>query len=188
MTAAYRTEEDNPGCSDCGQGMTWHVVGPDKVASSTSYEDEEDADHLTRELNRAYELGQAAGGPAAITWIKFAAESMPPHLARVLVWDAQLNIVAPMFVYESPEETLKQARKLEYSHWVLESVIQPPPVEAAPAENALHEAAAESPSPDPARQPVTCDPDWGDDIPFVWAALIPFAGLLAYATQTLFQV
>jgi len=62
----FTVEVDDDGCSKCSHGKTWGVLGPDDVASSQSWADEEDAQHFADEMNRAYELGQKlARGDAA---------------------------------------------------------------------------------------------------------------------------
>lgn len=56
----YFIEVDSNGCSHCGAGRTWCVVGPDGMASSTSYEDEDEASKLAERLNEAYWHGVGA--------------------------------------------------------------------------------------------------------------------------------
>lgn len=56
----YFTEVDNNGCSHCGSGRTWNVIGPDGVALSTSYEDEDAAIDLADMLNEAFARGASS--------------------------------------------------------------------------------------------------------------------------------
>jgi hypothetical protein len=53
----YFIEVDANGCEKCSHGRMWSVVGPDGVASSTSYADEETAADLAEQLNTAYQVG-----------------------------------------------------------------------------------------------------------------------------------
>ncbi len=55
---AYFIEVDTNGCPTCGKGKTWSVVGPNGMASSTSYEDEEDAQNQADQLNEAFWHGR----------------------------------------------------------------------------------------------------------------------------------
>ena len=190
MSGPYRTAQDDPGCYGCGHGTTWHVVGPDETASSTSYGDEEEAHALTHALNAAYELGQR--NPKPVMWIKFALESMP-STGRVYVWDAEFGSVSTMYIYGTAAEILERTNSARYTHWLAESalpapIIEPAPViETQPVEAATVELPVEPPhTPEP--QPSEREPAWDDDIPFAWVAVIPFAGWMAHATQTLFQV
>ena len=55
----YFVEVDNNGCTKCGVGRTWVVVGPDGCAGGTSYGLEEDAADLAEDLNIAFFRGQS---------------------------------------------------------------------------------------------------------------------------------
>lgn len=55
---AYRVEIGSPACPHCDTGATWDVIGPDGIATGTSYDDEPDADEMAAALNHAYELGR----------------------------------------------------------------------------------------------------------------------------------
>ena len=59
--SAYKVERYNQGCKECGDGATWVIVGPDGVASATSYGDKDQADEICELQNEAYEKGLAAG-------------------------------------------------------------------------------------------------------------------------------
>ena len=136
MSGPYRTEVDDPGCSDCGSNATWHVIGPDEVASSTSYGDEEDANALTNALNAAYALGQR--NPLPVMWTKFTLESVP-LTGTVYVWDAEFGTVSTMYIYGTAAEILERSYSARYTHWLAQSalpapVVEPPTVEAAPVE------------------------------------------------------
>jgi hypothetical protein len=54
----YTVEIDRAACEHCGEGTTWMVVDPDGVGDSTSFLEQEDAEHLARALNAAFERGR----------------------------------------------------------------------------------------------------------------------------------
>lgn len=54
----FRVEVDHEGCMYCNRGKQWTVVGPDGVASSTSWEDEDDAEKHARDMNYAFAQGR----------------------------------------------------------------------------------------------------------------------------------
>lgn len=54
----FFVEVDDNGCPECSSGRTYLVVGPDGVASSTSYSDDADAAHLAESLCDAYWQGR----------------------------------------------------------------------------------------------------------------------------------
>lgn len=56
----YHVEVDTGGCERCGHGKTWTVVGPDDMAHSVSWEDQEEAEDFARAMNCAYAAGRAA--------------------------------------------------------------------------------------------------------------------------------
>ena len=60
VDAPYFIEVCENGCSKCGADRTWDVIGPDGVALSQSYHDEEDASWLAEQLNDAYFAGRVA--------------------------------------------------------------------------------------------------------------------------------
>jgi hypothetical protein len=55
---AYSVVTDTPPCPHCGRGATFHVVEPNGIAGSTSYENEEDAEHEADILNAAFRKGR----------------------------------------------------------------------------------------------------------------------------------
>jgi hypothetical protein len=57
MADAYKVEQEHPGCSKCGEGKTWVVIGPDGFAGGTSYGREEDAEEHADDMSRAFEAG-----------------------------------------------------------------------------------------------------------------------------------
>ena len=56
----YKVEMDRSGCSKCGAGKLWMVVGPDGFSQSVLYGDRDEADHQAWILSKAYNLGLAA--------------------------------------------------------------------------------------------------------------------------------
>lgn len=54
----YFVEVDENGCSKCGSGRMWRVIGPGDIGLSTSYGLMEDAEDLAEELNIAYANGR----------------------------------------------------------------------------------------------------------------------------------
>ncbi len=60
MSAAYLVDLENPdtGCSQCGSGRLYCIVGPDGVALGTMFDQREVAEDLAEELNRANQLAQ----------------------------------------------------------------------------------------------------------------------------------
>jgi hypothetical protein len=58
IKAAYRVEaEEGKGCTTCGAGCLWTIVGPDEVAESTSWGDRDMAELICEAMNDAYEQG-----------------------------------------------------------------------------------------------------------------------------------
>ena len=55
----YFIEVDDNACGTCGAGRTWTVIGPDGVAASQSWEDEEDATAYADALNHAFWRGRS---------------------------------------------------------------------------------------------------------------------------------
>ncbi len=56
----YNVEVEKGGCESCGHGVLYVVVGPDGIAGSVSYEDEEAAQDECASKNEGYEKGIAA--------------------------------------------------------------------------------------------------------------------------------
>ncbi|HSV90944.1 MAG TPA: DUF551 domain-containing protein [Nitrospiraceae bacterium] len=109
----YRVEIDNEGCRTCAHDKTWHVIGPDEIAESTSYGDEEDAHWLCRALNSAYTLGQS--NPTDNAWVSFATR-LPPENSQILIWDAEYDQTSQRFYY-SAYFTPEELQRLKYTHW-----------------------------------------------------------------------
>jgi hypothetical protein len=53
----YFIEVDQNGCTHCGSGRSWIVIGPDGVGGSTSYDDADTAQEVADALNQAFENG-----------------------------------------------------------------------------------------------------------------------------------
>lgn len=53
----YFVEVGETGCSDCGAGRTYTVVGPDGVAIGQSWEEEDEAAEMASRLNEAFYIG-----------------------------------------------------------------------------------------------------------------------------------
>ena len=53
----YFVEVDENGCSHCGAGRTYTVIGPDGVAFGQSWESEDDASGMAEILNEAFYRG-----------------------------------------------------------------------------------------------------------------------------------
>lgn len=84
---SYRVEQDDPGCTQCGQGATWNVIDPTGAANGTSWMDRGTAEEQCDDLNRAYILG-AQSGPSRLAPI-IALYERTKHLDAVLsdpVW------------------------------------------------------------------------------------------------------
>jgi hypothetical protein len=163
----YRVEQDNPGCSDCGHGATWWVVGPDDTASSTSYGDESEADSLKRALDSAFELGRDSVVPNP--WTKFSPEAPPPRSTQLITWDYEFSSASSMYTGSADVEAdLEHARIMKYSHWMLSSALRGPPPAELPV---IEPVVIEAPPPAPAAlvapaAPVGESVPWEDDIPF----------------------
>lgn len=189
MTGPYRVEVDDQGCGECQHDRTWYVIGPDDVASSTSYGDEEDAHSLAAACDRAYELGKQSIGPAI--WTKFAPESLPPPHSDFFVWDAEFNNVTTAYCLG---DTLARAQQYKWTHWMPRNIMAPPPKDELPQQEPTPPVEAPEPPPldlltiQPAPAPEPIIKDWDDDIPFSVAGLLPLAGLMAYVAKALFQV
>lgn len=171
MSGPYRVEIDDPGCQTCQHDQTFHVIGPDEVASSTSYGDQEDAESLARALDAAYLLGQQS--VTAVTpdlWTAFAPESLPPNHYALVVWDSEYKNCASM--YWSGPDDLAHAKAFKYSHWILASALPGPrvPIQEQPAVEAVSAPAPIIEGEPLFSTPVSAPsgsavPDW-DDIPF----------------------
>lgn len=174
MSGPYRVEIDDPGCAYCQHDMSYNVIGPDDVASSTSYGDEEEANALRNALNHAYELGQQSnrvqlGNP----WTAFAEGSMPPNGSPLLVWDAQFDSITSCYFIAS-HDTLESLRERQYTHWILvSSLIRPADLTPKKPVQVPTLAAAPPQEPPPA-EPAAIqsllvdekDPAYWDDMPF----------------------
>jgi hypothetical protein len=57
MSQPYKVIVDDDGCRECQSERTWCILDPYEVASSTSYGDEEEAEHICELLNTAYQQG-----------------------------------------------------------------------------------------------------------------------------------
>ena len=53
--AMYTVEVDSRGCSNCGDGIGFTVVGPDGVEECAVYNDRRDAEEIAELMNNAYE-------------------------------------------------------------------------------------------------------------------------------------
>lgn len=145
MSGPYRVEIADPGCTECLHGLTWDIIGPDEVAHSTSYGDQEEAESIARGFDRAYTLGQASPANDEDGWVQFTADQLPKEGGRVLVWDAEFDSVTILY-YSAESDTLEKLQERHYTHWRLapRGPRKPEPEVVAPA-------------------PVT---DYTDDIPF----------------------
>lgn len=176
MAGPFRVAIDEEGCGGCGHGRTYHVVGPDEVASSTSYELEEDAQALLNDCNLAYELGERAGiakgaaqGVQAL-WTVFSADTMPPNRSSLMVWDAQFGGITP-FYYVADHDTLEKLLERQFTHYVLASVFKPPLDLVAtpdPLIPTLRPEPEAPPTAEPAAKQIETTPDstWDDYMPF----------------------
>lgn len=167
MSGPFRVERIE-GCGQCGHGELFDVIGPDDVAHSTQYGDEEEARSICHAFDRAYELGRQAALLEAHPWTAFAADTLPPD-GSILVWDAQFNNITSSY-WISSINNLETAQKMHWSHWVvLERIVapppgasrEPPPVVIPPAPPTL-----EPPLDQATEKAIEPAPDWTDDIPF----------------------
>lgn len=161
MNSPYRVQVDDQGCDACLHGRTWWVIGPDEVASSTSYGDEEEANSLRDALNAAYALGRQ--NVIVDPWTKFT-EVSPPASTRLLVWDAEFSSMAVMYSGD-PQEAVETAAAMKYSHYMLPKSLRGPPAAELPA---IQPLAVEAPAPAPESPPTppSASPDYDDDLPF----------------------
>lgn len=58
--APYVVEVESEGCERCCAGRMWTVVGPDDVALSTSFADQEHVEWIAEQMAHAYRAGQSA--------------------------------------------------------------------------------------------------------------------------------
>jgi hypothetical protein len=78
---AYTVEIENGGCGQCGAGRYWVIVGPDGVASATSYcGNQEEVEELAEGLNIAYEAGREPV-PDLLEALQFARAYIAPGSA-----------------------------------------------------------------------------------------------------------
>lgn len=90
--APYVVEVESEGCERCCAGRMWTVVGPDDVALSTSFADQEHVEWIAEQMNHAYRAGQSAAradGEAA--GLEKAAKVVKTH--EVLHGDQRLRQV-----------------------------------------------------------------------------------------------
>ena len=80
--AAYNVEREKMGCTSCGFGKTFIIVGPDGIGGSTTFEDRSDAEDLADLLNIAHDHGHAA-----------ASRELPVHVREEMRerYDAELR-------------------------------------------------------------------------------------------------
>ena len=85
--AAYNVEREKMGCTSCGFGKTFIIVGPDGIGGSTTFEDRSDAEDLADLLNIAHDHGHAA-----------ASRELPVHVREEMRerYDAELRKDATM--------------------------------------------------------------------------------------------
>lgn len=57
----YYVDIDEKGCTHCGRGENYVVLGPDDVAFGTTFEDRDDAEELAGMLTDAYTAGLVQG-------------------------------------------------------------------------------------------------------------------------------
>lgn len=182
MNAPYLIEPDDQGCGECLHGRTWRVMGPDGTAQPTSYDDQEDAQHLADALNEAFQAGAATGIPmTTLPWKRFTPETSLPEFEQVMVWDNQYQTPTSI-MYHKISWAFEELQKFHFTHYLEKNCVPKPvddPVAVQPELQAPEAPAITEPA------AIT---DWTDDIPFAWAALIPLAGLMWHATKTLLQV
>lgn len=53
----FRVEVEKAGCERCGHGTQWTVVGPNEVAISQSFEDQELAEDIAEYMNQGFRAG-----------------------------------------------------------------------------------------------------------------------------------
>jgi hypothetical protein len=84
----YRIERDKPKCSECKRDTGWNVIGPNDVALSLVFEDEEHARDYADDLNDAYEAGlSAVAGVDDIKELRRAATAASGPLAEAVAED-----------------------------------------------------------------------------------------------------
>lgn len=165
MSGPFRVERIE-GCGQCGHGVLFDVIGPDDVAHSTQYGDEEEANSVRDGFDRAYELGKQAGLLQANNWTAFSETELPPDSSSILVWDAEYNNISSSYWITSIHN-IETAQKLKWSHWILvNKLIAPPP--GATTEPPTPPEADPVPTLAAAPESATQEsaPDWTDDIPF----------------------
>lgn len=65
MRQAYRVEIDKEGCTKCGAGKIWVIIGPGEMGTGVGYGAEEEADDVAEDLNLAFEEGKKAASAGA---------------------------------------------------------------------------------------------------------------------------
>lgn len=82
QTKPFFVEPEKDGCRRCGSGKSWNVIGPDDVALSTTFDDEDDAVHHAEILTEAYSAGYRKGACGDL-----AADETPRETLDVLIED-----------------------------------------------------------------------------------------------------
>lgn len=68
MKDAYVIESEG-GCTRCGAGKRWTLIGPDGLRLLMDADDKTDAEYICKALNKAYEQGRlAALGEQPLAW------------------------------------------------------------------------------------------------------------------------
>lgn len=179
MSAPFRSGpfrlERIDGCGQCGHGELFDVIGPDDVAHSTQYGDQEEAESVRAGFDRAYWLGHQAGfiEGQGDPWTPFAPDSMPPKNTALLVWDAEFASLSASWWGE--DSTIEYAQNMKWSHWMLPKKLRPPIV-VKPETPAAEPPTLEPPPVEPPQgaeapprtpeAPASSTPDWDDDLPF----------------------
>ena len=125
----YVVEIDSPGCESCDEGKTWTVVGPDGVAESESWYDEEVAAHFADRMNAAFRAGRAAlpaaPGDEAVAPIGYAYENdVAGYLAGTLsglsLGEKSKERNIPLYTHPpalGAEWTMEDAQRLWQMYW-----------------------------------------------------------------------
>lgn len=164
------------GCGQCGHGELFDVIGPDDVAHSTQYGDQEEAESVRAGFDRAYWLGHQVGflEGQGDPWTPFAADTLPPANVALLVWDAQFDSLSSTWWGEGT--TLDYARQYQWSHWMRGNRLRPPIVPKVEQATAAEPPTVQPPTVEPPQgaetpprtpqAPTALEADWDSDIPF----------------------